>query len=139
MQVMQEHFGLTEWLQQCKDAFPSDKMRKHIQDDGKTWDVYKLGKILQFHLSAVFGPRLGGDRLAYELLKDLTSALKARNSKAHLDPATALTEDEMMHTIRLLKDLLLLCKVTDCKEYTELGLILVFPLVVCAVFGSPFL
>ncbi len=72
------------WILACHKAFPSDKMRQHINDDGQEWDIYTLLKIIQFHLKSVFVQRLGGNhRRAYELLRGLVQVLTIRNNLAH--------------------------------------------------------
>ena len=74
------------WILACHEAFPNDKMRQHVNDDGQEWDTYKLLKIIQFHLKSVFVQRLGGNqRRAYELLRGLVQVLTVRNTLAHRD------------------------------------------------------
>ena len=118
----------SRWILQCHDAFPTDKMRKFLKDDGCAWDVYSLCKIIQRHLTEVFAPVLRVDeRRAYELLKSLTHVLQMRNRNTHSneerededvdvstdaaeEPAEAdggLTEDECLEALRLFHELAL--------------------------------
>ena len=101
------------WIQACRLAFPSDKMRRHVNDDDQDWDTYKLLKIIQYFLPNTFASVLGGDqRHAYELLRGLVQVLKIRNTLAHRDTDDReqhMTEHEIIDAIRLFDELLNMC------------------------------
>ena len=114
LQQRQKSCCVPRWVEACRDAFPTDKMKQFVNDDGKTWDTYTLLKIMQYHMSTVFLKMLGGDRhRAYELLRALVQVLRVRNNNSHQDTDGAdqnMSEYEIMEALRLFGDLLQCCK-----------------------------
>ena len=96
--------GRPFWLLKCREAFPSDKMRKYINDDGKTWDAYSLGAIIQANMRRAFAKHLVLDeRQAKGLLSRLLSLLQWRNWRAH---DRAASSGESLEALRLMDDML---------------------------------